>query len=84
MISDILEVLQGSGENATPVTTLMRRGHVSYRGLQNLLEELIGAGLILPVRREDASGYVLTERGRYFLRKYDEFQKFSESFGLPL
>jgi predicted transcriptional regulator len=83
IISDILSALRASSSGgADTAATLMRRCNISYRGLRRLLAELVGAEMVLPVQDRIKSGYVLTEKGLEYLKRYKEFESFTESFGL--
>jgi predicted transcriptional regulator len=83
IISDILSALRASSSGGgNTATSLMRRCNISYQGLERLLTELVSAEMVLPVQDRIRSGYVLTEKGLEYLRRYQEFETFTESFGL--
>lgn len=60
----------------------MRLCNISYRGLDRLLSELVSAALVLHVQDSVRSGYILTEKGLEYLKRYQEFESFTETFGL--
>ena len=52
-ISDVLSVaLSSGGEGGASPSQLMRRSNLSYRGLDQLLSQLLSAGLIIQERGE--------------------------------
>jgi predicted transcriptional regulator len=60
----------------------MRRCNISYRGLGRLLTELMSAGMVLHAQDRARTGYVLTDKGSEFLKRYQEFERFTETLGL--
>jgi predicted transcriptional regulator len=85
IISDVLSVaLTSSGEGGASPSVLMRRSNLSYRGLENLLTQLISAGFILQKREEKGVKYVVSAKGCEYLAHYHTFESFAESYGLLL
>jgi predicted transcriptional regulator len=85
IISDVLSVaLNSSGEGGTSPSVLMRRSNLSYRGLEQLLSQLLSAGLLL--ERKEGSGvrYVVSAKGAEYLAHFRQFETFAESYGLRL
>jgi predicted transcriptional regulator len=85
IISDVLSVaLNSSGEGGASPSVLMRRSNLSYRGLEQLLSQLLSAGLLL--ERKEGSGvrYVVSARGAEYLAHFRQFETFAESYGLRL
>ena len=67
IIADILYVVSGNARK----TQVMYQANLSYRILQKYLAELTGASLI---SYDDARRcYVLTDKGRVFLDRYNEY-----------
>jgi len=85
IISDVLSVaLNSSGEGGVSPSVLMRRSNLSYRGLEQLLSQLLSIGLI--IAKQDVKGvrYVVSAKGCEYLAHYRQFETFAESFGLSL
>jgi len=85
IISDVLSVaLNSSGEGGVSQSVLMRRSNLSYRGLEQLLSQLLSAGMLL--ERNDKGGvrYVVSAKGAEFLTHFRQFEAFAESYGLRL
>lgn len=85
IISDVLSVaLNSSSEGGASQSVLMRRSNLSYRGLEQLLSQLLSAGLLL--ERKEGSGvrYVVSAKGAEYLTQFHKFESFAESYGLRL
>ena len=85
IISDVLSVaLNSSGEGGASQSVLMRRSNLSYRGLEQLLSQLLSAGMLL--ERKEGSGvrYLVSAKGAEFLTHFHQFETFAESYGLRL
>jgi|GEM_PF-6809565 len=85
IISDVLSVaLNSSGEGGASQSVLMRRSNLSYRGLEQLLSQLLSTGLLL--ERKEGSGvrYVVSAKGAEYLTHFHQFETFAESYGLRL
>lgn len=85
IVSDVLLVALNSGDQggASP-SHLMRRGNLSYKGLEELLSQLLSAGLLLEKQESKGVKYVLSARGSEYLAQYRQFESFAESYGLRL
>lgn len=66
------------------VTTLLRKGNVSYTRMTKMLGELVGSGLLLELSVDKVSKYIISDKGIQFLAAYSKFEEFSQSFGLRL
>lgn len=85
IISDVLSVaLTSSGEGGASPSVLMRRSNLSYRGLENLLSQLLSAGMLMEKREERSVRYVVSAKGCEYLAHYHQFETFAESYGLRL
>jgi predicted transcriptional regulator len=84
-ISDVLSVALTSGvEGGASPSQLMRRSNLSYRGLEQLLAQLLSAGLIIPKKEERGVKYVVSAKGCEYLAHYHQFETFAQSYGLSL
>jgi predicted transcriptional regulator len=66
------------------ITTLLRKGNVSYNRMTKLIADLVGAGLLEEHMLEKNAKYKISERGITFLTAYSQFEDFAQSFGLRL
>jgi predicted transcriptional regulator len=85
IISDVLSVaLNSSGEGGVSPSVLMRRSNLSYRGLEQLLDQLLAAGMLLERKEDKGVKYVVSAKGSDYLAHYRQFEAFAESYGLLL
>jgi predicted transcriptional regulator len=85
IISDVLSVaLNSSSEGGASPSVLMRRSNLSYRGLEQLLSQLLSAGLLLERKEEGGVRYVVSAKGAEYLAHFHQFETFAESYGLRL
>jgi predicted transcriptional regulator len=86
IIADILATARDMNTDGQGVgiTTLLRRGNVSYNRMAKLIVELVGAGLLLEETMERASRYKISDKGMMFLQAYVQFEDFAQSYGLRL
>lgn len=86
IIADVLSTARDMNTegNGVGVTTLLRRGNMSYTRMSKLLGELVGSGLLLELSSDKISKYIISERGLQFLAAYYNFEDFAQSFGLRL
>jgi predicted transcriptional regulator len=85
IISDVLSVaLNSSDEGGVSPSVLMRRSNLSYRGLEQLLSQLLSAGMLLERREERGVKYVVSAKGSEYLAHFRQFEAFAESYGLIL
>ena len=76
--------LNSSGEGGVSPSVLMRRSNLSYRGLEQLLSQLLSAGLLIERKEESGVRYVVSDKGTEYLAHFHQFETFAESFGLRL
>ena len=67
IIADILK----AAENGSKKTRIMYLANLSYQLLEKYLRKVIKAGLM----RHNGEFYELTEKGRIFLEKYNDFSE---------
>jgi predicted transcriptional regulator len=83
MISDVLSALGAPGSGgANTAAVLMRRCNISYGGLKRLLSDLVSAEMVVHAKDRVRPGYVLTAKGLEFLKRYREFERHTDAFGL--
>jgi predicted transcriptional regulator len=86
IIADILATARDMNTEGQGVgiTTLLRRGNVSYSRMTKLIVELVGAGLLLEETLEKSPKYKISDKGMMFLQAYMQFEDFAQSYGLRL
>lgn len=86
IIADVLSTARDMNSEGTGVgvTTLLRKGNMSYSRFSKLLSELVGSGLLVELSNEKISKYMISEKGIQFLAAYYNFEDFAQSFGLRL
>lgn len=85
IISDVLSVALDSGDaGGISQSVLMRRSNLSYRGLEQLLSQLLSAGMLLEKNEGSGVRYVVSAKGAEYLAHYRQFEAFAESYGLLL
>lgn len=86
IIADVLSTARDQNTEGTGVgvTTLLRKGNMSYTRMSKLLLELVGSGLLLELNRDKISKYMISDKGIQFLAAYSSFEDFASSFGLRL
>ena len=86
IIADVLSTARdlNTEGGGVGVTTLLRKGNLSYTRMTKLLSELVGSGLLLELNKEKISKYMISDKGIRFLAAYQSFEDFAQSFGLRL
>jgi predicted transcriptional regulator len=86
IVADILSTAKeyGEGSQGVRITTLLRRANMPYTRLTRILQDLVKSGLMVEVEAERGTRYRISERGIKFLREYEKFREFAETFGLRL
>ncbi len=80
IIGDILKAIrQARGLKPTHV---MYKANLSYKLLKDYLDELREKDLIVEAEDKGHKMINITDRGLKFLEKYEQMEKFKESFGL--
>ena len=82
IIADILTTARDLNQDGhgVGITTLLRRGNVSYTRMTKLIVELVGAGLLLQETLEKNAKYRISDKGKMFLQAYVQFEDFALSF----
>jgi predicted transcriptional regulator len=85
IIADVLSVaLTSSEEGGASPSVLMRRSNLSYRGLEQLLSQLLSVGFIMEKQEGKGVRYVVSAKGCDYLAHYNQFETFAQSYGLRL
>ncbi|MGI0028252.1 MAG: winged helix-turn-helix domain-containing protein [Nitrososphaera sp.] len=84
IIADILSTAKQCSyegyENGATVTRLIRRANVPHQRLSSIVSLLTRSGLLY----EDSTKYRISDKGIMFLKAYEEFKVFAETFGLKV
>jgi predicted transcriptional regulator len=84
IVGDVLRITDESGMTGVNLTALLRKANLSYSRLANVAVKLLDAGMIDEQVQEGQRIYVITSRGRDYLRRYQQFAEVADSFGLKL
>ncbi|MDV3294136.1 MAG: hypothetical protein LYZ70_07680 [Nitrososphaerales archaeon] len=86
IIADVLSTARDMNTEGggVGITTLLRKGNMSYTRMTKLLSELVGSGLLTELSSEKISKYQISDKGLQFLAGYSNFSNFAQSFGLRL
>lgn len=83
IIGDILEVAHEYGRDGANASRLLTKANLSYKTYLGFVNKLLDTGLLNIAQLDSESrAYVLTEKGRLYLSKYEEFESLASSFGL--
>ncbi len=81
VIYDILKVIREKSGKIKP-THILYKSNLSYLMMKDYLNELIEKGLIKEQKFNDKRSYIITQKGRDYLEKFNLIQNFTDSFGL--
>ncbi|TFF96043.1 transcriptional regulator [Candidatus Thorarchaeota archaeon] len=85
ILVDMMRVIQSEGESGVGPTKILYAANLSHDRLTQYLEELIQKELINEISDDEENRtYLLTEKGREFLREFVRVEKFSEAFGIEI
>ncbi len=85
ILADMMRVIRDEGENGAGPTRILYAANLSHDRLRQYLDELLEKGLIEEIQMENGSRtYVLTDRGREFLREFVKVERFSRAFGIEI
>ena len=84
IVGDILRITDESGMGGVNVTSLLRKANMSYSRLGAVSDRLLQAGLISEQMSDGQRIYVITQQGKEYLRRYQQFAEVASSFGLTL
>ncbi len=85
ILVDMLRAIQNAeGEGVGP-TKILYGANLSYDRLMQYIDELLEKGLISVKKNKDGSQvYILTDKGREFLREFIKVERFSRAFGIEV
>jgi predicted transcriptional regulator len=83
IIGDILEVAHEHGREGANASRFLTKANLSYKTYLGFVTKLLDTGLLNAVQLDSNNmGYALTEKGRVYLSKYEEFESLASSYGL--
>ncbi len=80
IIYDILKSVQEKGGRIKP-THLLYKSNLSYKRMNELVQELMGKGMIAEESVSNGKMYILTDKGNKFLNEYYKMVEFIKGFG---
>lgn len=84
IVGDVLRVTNDFGMEGVNITLLLRKANLSYNRLSKIAKQLMSAGLLEEKIEEGKRMYLITEKGKEYLKTYQQFESLASSFGLDL
>ena len=84
IVGDVLRITDESGMSGVNITALLRKANLSYGRMSAVAGKLVQAGLMSEQVNEGQRIYVITQQGREYLHRYEQFAEVANSFGLIL
>jgi predicted transcriptional regulator len=85
ILADMMRAIQSEGENGAGPTKILYIANLSHDRLTQYLDELVQKELIIALNNdENTRAYLLTEKGREFLKEFARVEHFSEAFGIEI
>ena len=84
IVGDVLSITNDFGTTGINITRLLRKTNLSYNRFMKVSRHLISAGLLEEKIEEGKRLYIITENGKIFLDRYEQFDFLASSFGLEL
>jgi predicted transcriptional regulator len=85
ILADMMRAIQSEGEEGAGPTKILYSANLSHDRLTQYLDELVEKELIQEMDPENSSrSYLLTEKGREFLKEFVRIERFSEAFGIEI
>lgn len=84
IVGDVLRIADDFGLQGVNITLLLRKANLSYNRLSKLSQQLRSAGLLEEKAEEGKRLYLITDKGKEYLKTYEQFETLATSFGLEL
>jgi predicted transcriptional regulator len=83
IIVDVLRAIEDERGDQR-LTHIQSRANIPYTRLVSLLEELERIEFISRRGEEEKKVYMVTQKGRKYIKEYEKFRKLSQAFGLKV
>ncbi len=85
ILADMMRTIRDEGEEGAGPTRILYGANLSHDRLKQYLDELLEKGLIMEKSTNNSNRtYILTEKGREFLREFVKVERFSQAFGIEI
>lgn len=84
IVGDVLRITDESGLTGVNITALLRKANLSYGRLSAVAGKLVQAGLMSEQVNDGQRIYIITQQGKEYLQRYEQFAEVANSFGLSL
>jgi predicted transcriptional regulator len=85
ILADMMRAIQSEGEEGAGPTKILYAANLSHDRLTQYIDELVEKGLIVELQPDSTNrNYILSEKGREFLREFVRIERFSEAFGIDI
>lgn len=84
IVADVLCATEQCGNNGIKTTSLLSKANLSHSRLVKFIKNLVNAGLITRTEYDGKNIFIITSKGKQYLKSYTEFSNIVESFGLEL
>ena len=85
ILADMMRAIQSEGEDGAGPTKILYAANLSHDRLTQYIDELVEKALIVEMDPDSNNRiYLLTEKGREFLKEFAKMEKFSEAFGIEI
>ncbi len=84
ILADMMRAIQAEGEEGAGPTKILYAANLSHDRLTQYIDELLEKELVSELQDSDNRTYLLTEKGREFLKEYIKIERFSLAFGIDV
>ncbi|MHA1637915.1 MAG: winged helix-turn-helix domain-containing protein [Candidatus Thorarchaeota archaeon] len=84
ILADMMRAIKAEGENGAGPTKILYAANLSHDRLTQYIDELLEKELVSQLQESDNRTYLLTEKGREFLKEYIKIERFSRAFGIDV
>ena len=84
ILADMMRTIQREGDEGAGPTKILYAANLSHDRLKQYIDELLEKELILEQEIDNNRIYILTDKGREFLREFIRIERFSEAFGIDI
>ena len=84
ILADMMRAIQAEGDIGAGPTKILYAANLSHDRLTQYIDELLEKELVSQLQQSDNRTYLLTEKGREFLKEYLKIERFSLAFGIDV